>query len=68
MILMTLLVVWVALFAWMALSCWRAPIGYEDRAGFHYGSATEPEAPRTHRPRPRTRARRSVESGRRLAT
>lgn len=63
---MILLVIWALLFAWMAFSCWRAPIGYEDRAGFHYGSVPESDAPRAHRPRGHRRARHRTQTGRHL--
>jgi hypothetical protein len=41
MLLETLLGLWVALFAWFGFACWRAPLGFEDRAGFHWGSAPQ---------------------------
>jgi hypothetical protein len=69
MILMAVFAVWAALFTWMVFSCWRAPLGYEDRSGFHYGSIPghDDASPPTQRHRSRGRPRRTNEPGRRLA-
>ncbi|MBA4136019.1 MAG: hypothetical protein C0518_01730 [Opitutus sp.] len=56
MILEILLGAWAILLGWFAWSCFRAPVGFEDRDGFHLG--TERAFPVRDLLMPRSRGRR----------